>query len=48
MSPSRLTFQMLVLYICMDGLMQDCGNSIASALELPQSCNKPSMYGIQT
>ena len=26
-----------------DGLVQDCGNSIANALELPQSCAKPSM-----
>ena len=25
-----------------DGLVQDCGNSIANALELPQSCTKPS------
>ena len=25
-----------------DGLVQDCGNSIANALELPQSCAKPS------
>ena len=23
------------------GLVQDCGNSIASAMELPQSCTKP-------
>ena len=27
-----------------DGLMQDCGNSIADAMELPQSCTKPSQY----
>ena len=26
-----------------DGLVQDCGNSIANTLELPQSCTKPSM-----
>ena len=25
-----------------DGLMQDCSNSIANALELLQSCTKPS------
>ena len=24
-----------------DGLAQDCGNRIANALELPQSCTKP-------
>ena len=24
-----------------DGLEQDCGNSIVNALELPQPCNKP-------
>ena len=27
-----------------DGLVQDCRNSIANALELLQSCTKPSMY----
>ena len=27
-----------------DGLAQDCGNSSALALELPQSCTKPSIY----
>ena len=27
-----------------DGLVQDCGNSIANALELPQSCSKPSIW----
>ena len=26
------------------GLLQDCSNSIANALELLQSCNKPSIY----
>ena len=28
----------------MDGLVQDCSNSIANALELLQSCTKPSMW----
>ena len=27
-----------------DGLVQDCSNSIATALELLQSCTKPSIY----
>ena len=27
-----------------DGLVQDCSNSIANALELLQSCAKPSMW----
>ena len=27
-----------------DGLAQDCGNSIANAIELPQSCAKPMIY----
>ena len=27
-----------------DGLVQDCSNSIAKALELLQPCSKPSMY----
>ena len=33
-----------------DGLhvAQDCSNSIANALELLQSCTKPSMYGIDS
>ena len=26
-----------------DGLVHDCGNSIANAMELPQSCTKPSI-----
>ena len=26
-----------------DSLVQDCRNSIANAMELPQSCTKPSM-----
>ena len=28
--------------LSVDGLAQDCGNSTANALELPQSCTKPS------
>ena len=27
-----------------DDLAQDCGNSIANALELPQPCTRPSIY----
>ena len=30
-----------------DGLEQDCSNSNANALELLQSCTKPSTYGFQ-
>ena len=33
--------QMLNEYL--DGLVQDCSNSIANALELLQSCTKPSI-----
>ena len=29
-----------------DGLVQDCSNSIANALELLQSCTKPSRCGV--
>ena len=29
-----------------DGLVQDCSNSSASALDLLQSCTKPSIYVI--
>ena len=32
------------VYIQIDGLMQDCSNSIANALELLQSCTKPSKW----
>ena len=28
----------------LDGLVQDCSNSIANALDLLQSCTKPSIY----
>ena len=28
-----------------DGLVQDCGNSSALAVKLPQSCTKPSIWG---
>ena len=31
----------LVIDNIMDGLVQDCSNSIADALELLQSCTKP-------
>ena len=33
-----------VLLMHIDGLVQDCSNSIANALELLQSCTKPSIY----
>ena len=29
-----------------EGLVQDCSNSIANALELQQSCTKPSIYPV--
>ena len=32
-----------VSFIHVNGLVQDCGNSIDNALELPQSYSKPSM-----
>ena len=31
-------------YLYNDGLAQDWSNSISNALELPQSCSKPSIY----
>ena len=34
-----------ILHLGIDGLVQDCSNSIANALELLQSCIKPSVYG---
>ena len=27
-----------------EGLMQDCSNSIATGLELPESCTEPGLY----
>ena len=35
------------LLLNLDGLAQDCSNSIANALELLQSCIKPSIYAIK-
>ena len=32
-----------VVHVYIDGLVQDCSNSIANALELLQSCTKPSI-----
>ena len=32
-----------ILQLYIDGLVQDCSNSIANALELLQSCTKPSI-----
>ena len=34
----------MFIYIYIDGLVQDCSNSIANELELLQSCTKPSIY----
>ena len=51
---SRIHDGMLVLWDTVhcqdyiDGLVQDCSNSIANALELLQSCTKPSTYSVHT
>ena len=34
---------LIILYIYIDGLVQDCSNSIANTLQLLQSCTKPSL-----
>ena len=34
------------IYAYIDGLVQDCSNSSALAMELLQSCTKPSIYAI--
>ena len=39
---SNLIISSFSLYI--DGLMQDCSNSITDAMYLPQSCAKPSIW----
>ena len=33
-----------IQYLFIDSLKQDCSNSTANALELPQSCTKPLVY----
>ena len=35
---------MMLLSLHVDGLVQDCSNSSALAMELLQSCSKPSMW----
>ena len=35
-----------ILMTYIDGLVQDCSNSIANALELLQSCTKPYIYAL--
>ena len=39
-------FQAILNLLYIDGLVQDCSNSIANALELLQSCTKPSILFI--
>ena len=41
---SALFCNSLNFHAHVDGLVQDCGNSSALAMELLQSCTKPSMY----
>ena len=41
--PEPVLTQFTNAYI--DGLLQDCSNSIANAMELLQSCTKPSICG---
>ena len=36
----------LVAKCYIDGLVHDCSNAIANALELLQSCTKPSIYSV--
>ena len=38
------TYQCILYHCHIDGLEQDCSNSIANTLELRQSCTKPSIY----
>ena len=40
----RHTYQPQLCYNHIHGLVQGCSNSIANALELLQSCTKPSIY----
>ena len=40
---TQITPGKILLHVRIDGLVQDCSNSIADALELLQSCTKPSI-----
>ena len=42
---SNAVCKMLAIYY-FDGLVQDCSNSIANALEILQSCTKPYRFGL--
>ena len=45
LSDQIITAAVYVKFYCdIDGLEQNCSNIIANALELPQSCTKPSIY----
>ena len=46
LGPHQPRYIGLTLYCvnCIDGLVQDCSNSIANAMELLQSCAKPSVF----
>ena len=40
----KLLLDVDYMYVLVDGLGQDCGIFSANALEIPQSCTKPSTY----
>ena len=44
LSDKHILFCICDLWFYFDGLVQDCSNSIADALELLQSCAKPYPY----
>ena len=45
---STISRHLLLLMMYIDGLVQDCSISIANALEILQSCIKPSIYDVHT
>ena len=46
--PKYLSLMWAMFFYHINGLVQDCSISIAKALEILQSCTKPSIFGIST
>ena len=45
---TKMNIAVMLCKCCIEGLVQDCSNSIANALELLQSCTKPSVCTLKT
>ena len=42
-----ISYRIRIIHLHIDGLVQDCSNYIANALELLQSCTKPSTWSLR-